>query len=205
MIDAVDTAGDQEERMISRGSTLLGTVLAVGAVVLLSGCGSSTGGDAKPVSTSASADASVAADAPTGYAPCNDVPQSVLDSEKLGMKIVANNDASGGVAWRGCRWVRPNGYSVSIRTTNLTVDLIRSRNFPEATEFTINGRRAISTRQFDGPFIKEACTVDVEMKGGSLEFNLNNPPSNRDTGSMDSCVLARELAEKVVPSLPATA
>jgi len=91
------------------------------------------------------------------------------------------------------------------RAGNLTIDLIRSRNFPETTEFTINGRRAISTRQFDGPYIKEACTVDVEMKGGSLEFNLNNPPSNRDTGSSDSCVLARGLAEKVVPSLPATA
>lgn len=191
--------------MISRGKRLLGAALGVGAVVLLSGCGSSTDGDAKPVSTSTSAGASLAADAPNSYAPCNDVPQSVLDSEKLGMKIAANNDASGGIVWRGCRWVRTNGYSVSIRTTNLTVDLVRSRNFPEATEFTIDGRQAISTRQFDGPFVKEACTVDVAMKGGSLEFNLNNPPSNRDTGSIDSCVLARGLAEKVVPTLPATA
>ncbi|WP_329411908.1 DUF3558 domain-containing protein [Nocardia vinacea] len=191
--------------MISRGKSLLGAVLGVGAVVLLSGCGSSTDGDAKPVSTSASAGPSLAADVPHTYDPCKDVPQDVLDSEKLHGKDPANGDADGGVKWRGCAWVRSNGYAVSIRTTNLTIEVIRSRNFPEATEFTINGRRAISTRQFDGPYIKEACTLDVEMKGGSLEFNLNNPPSNRDTGSIDSCVLARGLAEKVVPSLPATA
>ncbi|WP_433631419.1 DUF3558 domain-containing protein [Nocardia sp. CA-120079] len=191
--------------MISRGNTLFGAALAVGAVVLLSGCGSSTDGDAKPVATSTGAGPSLAADAPNSYDPCKDVPQNVLDSEKLHGKDPDNSEASGGVKWRGCAWVRSNGYSVSIRTTNLTIDLIRSRNFPEASEFTINGRRAISTRQFDGPYIKEACTVDVEMKGGSLEFNLNNPPSNRDTGSTDSCVLARGLVEKVVPSLPATA
>ncbi|MEV6139399.1 DUF3558 domain-containing protein [Nocardia sp. NPDC051990] len=190
--------------MISRGNTLLGAGLAVGAVVLLSGCGSSTGGDAKPASTSASAQPSLAADVPRTYEPCKDVPQDVLDSERLHGKDPANGDAGGGVKWRGCAWVRSSSYSVSIRTTNLTIDLIRSRNFPEATEFTINGRRAISTRQFDGPFIKEACTVDVEMKGGSLEFNLNNPKST-STGSLDSCDLARSLADKVVPSMPASA
>ncbi|MFD0366189.1 DUF3558 domain-containing protein [Nocardia sp. GCM10030253] len=170
----------------------------------MSGCGSSTGGDAKP-STPTSTRPPLAEDVPRSYNPCKDVPQSVLDSEKLHGQDLANGDAGGGVKWRGCAWVRSNGYAVSIRTTNLTVDLTRSRNFAEAAEFTINGRRAISTRQFDGPFIKEACTLNVEMKGGSLDFNLNNPPSNRDTGSIDSCVLARRLAEKVVPSLPATA
>lgn len=191
--------------MISRGNTLLGAVLAVGAVGLLAGCGSSTDGDAKPVSTSTSAGPSLAADAPNSYDPCKDIPQGVLDSEKLQKTRNINDDTSAGVIWRGCAWVRSNGYGVSITTTNLTVDATRSRNFPEATEFTINGRRAITTRQFDGAYIKEACTLNVEMKGGSLDFNLNNPPSNRDTGSIDSCVLARGLAEKVVPSLPANA
>ncbi|MFE7800378.1 DUF3558 domain-containing protein [Nocardia sp. NPDC057440] len=189
--------------MTSRGNTLLGAAFTVGAVVLLSGCGPSTGGDAKPA-TPTSTGPSLAADVPRSYDPCKDVPQSVLDSEKLHGQELANGDASGGVKWRGCAWVRSSSYSVSIRATNLTVDLIRSRNFAEAAEFTVGGRRAISTRQFDGPFIKEACTVDVEMKGGSLEFNLNNPKSTT-TGNLDSCVMARDLVEKVVPSLPATA
>ncbi|WP_433727621.1 DUF3558 domain-containing protein [Nocardia sp. CA-129566] len=190
--------------MVSRGKLVVASAFAVG-VVVLAGCGSSTSGDAKPVASTTSAGPSLAANVPNSYDPCKDVLQDVLDSEKLQNKHPVDDSSSGGVRWVGCQWVRSNGYGVSIRTTNLTVDLVRSRNFPEATEFTINGRRAISTRQFDGPSIKEACTLNVEMKGGSLDFNLNNPPSRRDTGSIDSCVLARGLAEKVVPSLPATA
>jgi hypothetical protein len=191
--------------MISRGNALLGAAFALGAVVLLSGCGSSTEGNAKPATSSTSAGPSMAADVPRSYDPCKDVPQSVLDSEKLHNQHTVDDRSTGGVRWVGCQWVRSNGYGVSIRTTNLTIDLIRSRNFPEAAEFTIGGRRAISTHQFDGPFIKYVCTVNVEMKGGSLDFNLNNPPSGSDTGSLDSCELARGLAEKVVPTLPATA
>ncbi|MFQ6325688.1 DUF3558 domain-containing protein [Nocardia sp. CWNU-33] len=191
--------------MTSRANTLLGAAFVVAAVVLLSGCGPSTGGEAKPSASSTSAGQTQAANAPSAYDPCKDVPQAVLDSEKLRQTRIVNDDTSAGVKWRGCAYIRSNGYVVSITTTNLTVDTTRSRNFPETAEFTINGRRAISTRQFDGPFIKEACTLNVEMKGGSLDFNLSNPPSNRDTGSIDSCVLARGLAEKVVPSLPASA
>ncbi|MFD0366188.1 DUF3558 domain-containing protein [Nocardia sp. GCM10030253] len=193
------TTGDRKQHVTSRRNTLLGVTFAIGAAVLLSGCGA---GDAKP-STPTSTRPPLAEDVPRSYNPCKDVPQSVLDSEKLGMQSLANSDGSGGVMWRGCAWVRSSSYGVSIRTTNLTIDLIRSRNFAEATEFTIGGRRAISTRQFDGPFIKEACTVDVEMKGGSLEFNMTNPKSTK-TGKLDSCQMARDLAEKVVPSLPAT-
>ena len=189
--------------MSSRGNALCGTAFAIGAVLLLSGCGSSTDGDAKPASTSTSVGPSLAADVPSGYDPCKDVPQSMLDSEKLHGKEIANNDSSGGVKWRGCQWVRSNGYGVSIQTTNLTVDTIHSRNFPDATEFTIDGRRAITTHQFDGPFVEYVCTLNLEMKDGSLDINLNNPPSGRDTGSIDACALARSLAEKIAPSLPA--
>ncbi|WP_433685896.1 DUF3558 domain-containing protein [Nocardia sp. CA-119907] len=188
--------------MVSRGKLVVASAFAVG-VVVLAGCGSSTGGEAKPVASTTSAAASLAADAPSSYDPCKDVPQDVLDSEKLHGKETFTNSSSGGVRWVGCQWVRSNGYGVIISTTNLTVDITRSRNFPETTEFTINGRRAISTRQFDGPYIKEACTVNIEMKGGSLDINLNNPSSRKETGSIDSCVLARGLAEKIVPSLPA--
>ncbi|MGY4100132.1 DUF3558 domain-containing protein [Nocardia sp. R16R-3T] len=190
--------------MSSRGNALCGTAFAIGAVLLLSGCGSSADGDAKPATSTTTAGPSLAADLPSGYDPCKDVPQSVLDSEKLHGKQIANNDSSGGVKWRGCQWVRSNGYGVSIQTTNLTVDTIRSRNFPDATELTIGGRRAITTRQFDGPFVEYVCTLNLEMKGGSLDINLNNPPSRHDTGTMDACLLAQGLAEKIVPSLPAT-
>jgi hypothetical protein len=181
--------------MTRKGNAFVGAAFAIGAAVLLSGCGSSTNGGATPAASSTSAGPSMAADVPSGYDPCKDVPQSVLDSEKLHGKEIADNDSSGGVKWRGCQWVRSNGY--------LTVDSIRGRNFPDAAEFTIGGRRAITTHQFDGPFVEYVCTLNMEMKGGSLDINLNNPPSGRETGGMDACALARGLAENIVPSLPA--
>ncbi len=171
---------------------------------MLAGCDSSTNGDATPTG-SPEPNHSIAPDAPTAYDTCKDIPQSVLDSEKLRRRDEANSSANGGIKWRGCRYGRTDGYFATITTSNLTVEMTRDRHFPEATEFTIAGREAISTRQFDGPNIKDACTVNVAMKGGSLDINLLNPASNRDTGSIDSCQLARMLAEKIVPTMPTNA
>jgi hypothetical protein len=111
---------------------------------------------------------------------------------------------SSGAKWVGCLWGQPDGYSASIRTTNLTLELVRSKNFPDATEFTAGGRPALSTRQFeDHP--DESCYVNVEVVGGTLEFGLTNPPSGDKTGHLDTCELARALAGKVAPSIPAGA
>ncbi|MGW5221010.1 DUF3558 domain-containing protein [Nocardia sp. NPDC004085] len=189
---------------IGRNSLQL-AILAVGAVCALTSCNTSDeDGDAN-ATASPTADQSIATDVPTGFDTCKDIPQSVLDSEKLRRRNEANSDANGGIKWRGCRYGRTDGYFATITTTNLTVEMTRDKHFPEATEFKIAGRAAISTRQFDGPNIRDACTVNVAMQGGSLDINLLNPASNRDTGSIDSCQLARTLAEKIVPTIPSNA
>jgi hypothetical protein len=173
---------------------------------VLAGCGSSVNGEGTPAtSTTSASESGLAKDVPNGFDPCTGIPDSLLTSENLRATDRADVDSPGGVMWRGCAWVKRRGYAVSIRTTNLTVDAVRDRHFTDAQEFTIGGRKAISSRQFEGPHIMEVCAVNVEMKGGSLEVNLTNPPSNKDTGSLDSCELARTLAEKVVPSVPAGA
>ncbi|MFI7003631.1 DUF3558 domain-containing protein [Nocardia sp. NPDC050175] len=178
-------------------------VVAVLATVLaVAGCGPSGGGDSPNTSTSATAK-----DVPRGFDPCTGVPDSVLASEKLKPTGRDDADSPDGVMWRGCGWVVRGGdsYTASIRTTNLTVSMIRARNFTDTREFTIAGRQAISTRQFEGPHVMEVCAVNVEMRDGSLEVNLTNPPSAKETGHLDSCQLARTLAEKVMPSVPAGA
>jgi hypothetical protein len=179
--------------------------VAVGlGVLVLSGCRSSN--DAADTGSAITTAPGLAAAVPTGFDPCNDIPQSILDSERLGDKLNANSAASGGVLWRGCQWTGPDSYSAAIRTTNISVNGVLGNHFPETQELTIDGRRAVSSRQFDGPHIKEACTLNVEIKGGgTLEFNIDNPPSTPLTGSIDSCQLARGLANKVVPIVPATA
>ncbi|WP_330257695.1 DUF3558 domain-containing protein [Nocardia sp. NBC_00565] len=189
------------------GAVLITGVLA--AVPALTGCGSSVNGDARPsgstsAATTNSGTSGLAADVPQGYKPCTEIPKSVLDSEKLHVGVIPNTvdtEASGGIKWRGCNWVRSNGFTVGITTTNLTVPFVVSRGYPDTREFTIAGRSAVSTRQVTER-LSESCTVNVEMKGGSLDFLLNNPPSGRDTGSLDACELVRSVAEKVAATLP---
>ncbi|WP_433662995.1 DUF3558 domain-containing protein [Nocardia sp. CA-128927] len=190
--------------MTNRSNSWRLVTLALGAVFAIAGCGPSNDGDPKPTGNAPTSSSGVAADVPTGFDPCKDIPQSVLDSEKLHGQDKADSNASGGIKWRGCSWVQSDGYAGSIQTTNITLDAVRAKKFPDANEFTINGRKAISTRQVDS-HPEAACTLNVEMKGGSLEFNLSNPPSNRNTGQLNTCDLTRTLAEKVVPTLPATA
>ncbi|MEU2121031.1 DUF3558 domain-containing protein [Nocardia niwae] len=186
------TAGRNSRRLI---------VLAVGTALVLTGCGPADD-DAAP-SGGPSVSSTLAPDVPTGYDPCTDIPKSVLDSENLRSKDKQDSNASGGIKWRGCGWVQTDGYAPVISTTNITVDMVRDKKFADTHEFVINGRHAISTRQVE-EHPAAVCTINVEMKGGSLEIFLSNPPSNRKTGQLDTCALAKTLAEKVVPTMPST-
>lgn len=143
---------------------------------------------------------------PDGYDPCVDIPQSVLDSENL-VKGVANNKANvsgpGGAEWRGCGWVRPDGYAVGVQVTNVTIPFVRERYSIDRREFVIAGRPAISVRKKETR-PSEVSSVNVDMKSGSLEFHLVNPPSGRATGHIYTCQLGIAFAEKVVPTLPSS-
>ncbi|MFI1459256.1 DUF3558 domain-containing protein [Nocardia carnea] len=171
--------------------------LVSGAVLALTGCESSTEETVTPATPS------VAPDVPVGFEPCTDIPQEVLGSE--GLRSPSPNDSSsGGIKWNGCMWVQTDGYGASIQTTNITLQMVKDKHFPEETEFTVGDRRAISTRQLE-EHAEASCIVNVEMKGGSLEISLTNPPSRRKTGHLDTCELARNLANKVAPTIPANA
>ncbi|MEU7140481.1 DUF3558 domain-containing protein [Nocardia sp. NPDC046473] len=172
---------------------------------VLAGCQDGNGNTpttSGPGKSSSSSAPSLAGDVPHGFDPCKDIPADVVASENLEATNRKDTDAPGGVMWRGCGWVKRRGYAVAITTTNLTLDTVRARNFRDAQEFNAGGRHAISTRQFDDA---GACVVNVEMKGGSLDISLDNPKSNPATGSIDACQLARSLAEKIAPSIPAGA
>lgn len=178
------------------GTRRLLVALVSGAVLALTGCESSTEGTSAPVAPS------MAPDVPAGFNPCTDVPKSVLDAEGLKMPTPDDTELSGGAKWRGCIWASADGYAVGIQTTNLTLDMVRDKAFPETEEFTLGSRQALSTRRSEGN-PEESCYVNVEMAGGSLQFRLTNPASAPDTGHLDSCDLARELAGEVEPSIPA--
>ncbi|MFR9751424.1 DUF3558 domain-containing protein [Nocardia sp. 004] len=182
-------------------------VVAAGLIVGVAsaGCGSSAEDDPKWSAVPRTVtESGLLVQVPKGFDPCTDVPQSVLDSERLHAAVVPNRadyDGPGGTRWRGCAWVQSNGYAASVKVTNVTIPYVRSRGLVDPQEFTLAGRAAISTRRGSKP--SETCVVNVEMIGGSLEVFLDNPPSRRHTGHLDTCQLARTLAEKVAQVLPA--
>ncbi|MBO0854291.1 MAG: DUF3558 domain-containing protein [Nocardia sp.] len=185
-------------------------VVAVCGALVLGGC--SSGGDSPSAGQAkTSTGPSLAEHAPMSYDPCTQIPKSVTDSEQIELDQASGTDnakAHGGIEWKGCGFVSTDGdgYTVSIRTTNLTIAALRAQHFPETQEFSVAGRNAISTRQFDDPaHIKDACTLNVEMRGGTIEFNVLNPASAKRTGDIDSCQIAKTLGGKVVPTMPANA
>ncbi|MBF6452440.1 DUF3558 domain-containing protein [Nocardia cyriacigeorgica] len=187
-------------------------LLAIGAVVLVAaGCGGSTEGEAQPVGSAGStsgagtsaAEGGIAADVPSGFDPCSDIPQEVLASEGLRNRSNTDSEGSNGIKWRGCGWVQSDGYAPSIRVTNITVDMVReNKGRVVRDEFTIDGREAITSNTEDESDPRSVCTLHVAMNEGSLEFFLDNPSSNKKTGHIETCQLARTLAEKVVPLIP---
>ncbi|WP_158607936.1 DUF3558 domain-containing protein [Nocardia panacis] len=172
-------------------------MFAAAASVAVAGCsggsdGSSSGGQKQQ---------SLAADVPKGFDPCKDIPKSLMDSEGFIATSRKDTDGGGGIMWRGCGWVNRREYTVSITTTNITLERVRAKGFRDPQEFMIGSRHAMTTRQFgDHP----ACVADAEMKEGSLEILLDNPPDS-ETPSSDSCELARSLLEKIAPLIPANA
>ncbi|MQY29792.1 DUF3558 domain-containing protein [Nocardia aurantia] len=179
--------------------TMVTTALVVGAAA---GCGSSgSGGETSPSGRSTSATTTLAAQAPTGFDPCHDIPTSVLDSEGLDHKATnADSDGSGGAKWRGCIYAAADGYGASIRTTNITLPMVRSNiGFAVAGEMVIGDRRALSYHDVDQPDHRAFCLLNLEMKGGSLEISIDNPASSRKTGRLESCDIAKGLATKLAP------
>ncbi|MFD3508812.1 DUF3558 domain-containing protein [Nocardia sp. NPDC058666] len=184
-----------------------GFVVVVGAALIISGCGPDSPPE-QPTNTSPT----FAAGVPTGFDPCTQIPAEVFESENLrpDRNPVSNLDAPNGVKWRGCGWgnKKGRGYGTKVRTTNLTLEMIRARNFTDAEEFVVGGRQAIVSRQQDAntSVPDGVCTTNVEMQGGSLDIFIHNPPATSpDTGHIPACTIARSLAQKIAPSIPAGA
>jgi hypothetical protein len=182
-------------------------IAVMGAALAISACGPDSSSE-QPTNTSPT----FAADVPTGFDPCTQIPIEVFESEKLrpDRNPESNLDAPNGVKWRGCGWgyEKGRGYGANIRTTNLTLEMIRARNFTDAEEFVTGGRQAIVSRQRDanasGP--DDVCTANIEMQGGSLDVFIHNPPETSPaTAHIPPCTIARTLAEKIAPSITAGA
>lgn len=179
-----------------------GILCGVGVALLVTGCGSGSGETASPVTTTTGLP--IAAEAPSSFDPCTDIPQEVLASEDLRRGVTdANVDGSRGVKWRGCRYVAPDSYAVGITTTNLTLPVVRENDeFSVRQEYSVDGRAAIAVDAAGDSDVRASCLFYVEMEEGSLELSMDNPASRNKTGHIDTCQLSLGLAEKIVPLIP---
>ncbi|GAB2691748.1 DUF3558 domain-containing protein [Nocardia thraciensis] len=189
--------------MASWGKVVRGAALGAGVIALVAGCDS--GGGGTEGSTGASATSTVAADVPAGFDACK-LPQSVVQSEQLINPEVDTKDGAGGIKWRGCGWIQSDGYGATIDTTNITLAMVRAnKEFTVAEELSVAGRPAVAYGPADQKALQAHCLVSVEMKGGSLEISINNPPSRKKSGAQHSCEIAKRLAQGIVPAIPADA
>ncbi|MBO0855102.1 MAG: DUF3558 domain-containing protein [Nocardia sp.] len=172
----------------------------------MTGCGS--GSDGNQASGDAAKSSTGLPPAPTAFDPCSSAMQPVLDSEHLSHQTKEDSDGNGGTQWRGCQWVSysGDGYTVSIRSTNITLPMIRANNgFRVAEQVELSGRTALVYHNSDATDTMHNCAINAELKGGSLEFSLDNPASNEVTGSTDTCEIGKRLASKVVDLVPPSA
>ncbi|MFI6778762.1 DUF3558 domain-containing protein [Nocardia sp. NPDC050412] len=193
----------REGEMASWSGVVRSVVLGAGLIILISACNS--GGESKGSTNSASVTPTIAADVPVGFDACKDLPQALIQSEKLKNKGADTTDRPGGFKWRGCIWVQSDGYFGTIDTTTITLAMVRAnKDFTVAEEFNVGGRAALTYSPSEQNDLKEHCLLSVEMKGGSLEVSISNPPSAKLTASQHSCDIAKRLADGIVPAIPAT-
>ncbi|MFF3574344.1 DUF3558 domain-containing protein [Nocardia jiangxiensis] len=187
------------------------TAAAVGTAVLLAGCQNGGGGASATSPSAASAPSTIAPDVPTSFNGCQ-LPQSVIDAEHLGYTGTApmKSDAAvdGGIKWRGCIWTtyEGDGYSANVRTTNLTIPMIEAnKGFTIAERVTVGGRQALTYHKSDDTDLRADCLLNAEMKGGTLELQIDNPASNKVTGTHDSCKIVEKLTGELVATFPPSA
>ncbi|MBU3068014.1 DUF3558 domain-containing protein [Nocardia sp. NEAU-G5] len=182
-----------------------------GATALLAGCGPSGGGGNSGTpsagQSSASATPTVAQTVPTAINGCQ-LPQSFITAEHLDSDPNKSDTQNGSAIWRGCVWSTYNGdgYGLDVSTTNLTIPMVQANTrFKVVEQLTIDGRQAITFQNIGQKDLRAACLIHVEMKGGGLEFSVDNPASGKATGTQDSCEIAKKLAADLVPMIPASA
>jgi hypothetical protein len=189
--------------MTSRGNVLRGLVLAVGAVLVLTGCEDSTGpGQATTGAVSVTAAATKSADPDAAlWNPC-DLPDSAISATGLDpaskTKDVAGVDFDG---WKVCSWrAAARWYDLTILSGTPTLaDVQQRRDFEAFTPRRVGSRKAVEFLDA-GDDKRLKCGIAVEMPYGSILFRVLTRYSVGKQG--DPCVEARRHAEDLAKFLP---
>ncbi|PXX68734.1 uncharacterized protein DUF3558 [Nocardia tenerifensis] len=184
-------------------SPRIGFVAVASLAALLTGCG----GEAKPAAT-ATTPASTAPSTTTttgsapqpAFDPCTALtPQFLSEHQWDGSPPSPKQNSTAGMSWKGCRYIAKAGYGFTIETTNGTLEQVRQK-FPVAVDISIGNRKAL--RYEARPDVPGGCTINIEMKGGSL-YVLVDDPTGKHPRKLSPCDIATDIAQAVAPLLPA--
>ncbi|MEU6189986.1 DUF3558 domain-containing protein [Nocardia sp. NPDC047038] len=181
----------------------IGFVAGAASSVLLSGCGGTTSNDPATSATGATesrSSASPQTNAQPAFDPCTALTPHLLAQRQWDSRPPEpKQDSQGGVTWRGCRYVARAGYGFVVETTNGTIEQVRSK-YPAAVDISAGDRKAV--RYEARPDVPGGCTINVEMRSGSL-YILTNVPQTSANKHLVACDIATDIARAVAPLLPA--
>ncbi|MGW0249706.1 DUF3558 domain-containing protein [Nocardia goodfellowii] len=193
--------------------TLARIACAAASFVLLVGCGNDSPGTpttssqvspSSAASATATSTASVTATSTSpssaSFDPCTALTSQFLAQHQWNARPPAQRqDQVGGISWSGCLYVAQATYTFRVQSSNATLAQVREK-FPTAADLTIGGRKAL--RYQARPDVPGGCTVNIEMKSGSLSILVDDPRGTHPRG-LSPCDNAEEIAEAVAPLLPA--
>ncbi|MGW4089191.1 DUF3558 domain-containing protein [Nocardia sp. NPDC004750] len=193
------TGSEYTSRRSKAGFTALAAL-----TVLLTGCGDETASSQTAPTTTQrdlpGAGTTSTAGPQTSFDPCTALtPQFLAEHEWDALPPAPKQTSTGGVSWKGCRYVARAGYGLTIQTTNGTLDQVKAK-FPSATSIPVGSRNAL--RYEARPDVPGGCTVNVEMHDGSL-YILVDDPSGRHPRKISPCDNVTDIARAVAPLLPA--
>ncbi|MEV5832982.1 DUF3558 domain-containing protein [Nocardia sp. NPDC052112] len=177
-------------------------LLTVAAALVLAACGggsssTSTSTAATPAMSSTSATPSSSSNA--AFDPCTALtPQFLSEHQWNARTPTPKQDSTGNFQWKGCLYVAQSTYTFRVQTTNGTLAQVREK-FPTATELTIDGRGAL--RYEARPDVPGGCTINIEMKSGSLYIVVDDPRGLHPR-KLSPCDNVTEVAEAVVQLVP---
>ncbi|WP_433205880.1 DUF3558 domain-containing protein [Nocardia sp. CA-107356] len=178
--------------------------LLTAAAIVLAACGG--GNSPTPTSTSTAPATSGPSTAPSSipntgaaFEPCTALTPEFLTAHQWNARTpTPKQDSTGGFQWKGCLYVAQSTYTFRVQTTNGTLTQVREK-FPTATELTIGGRKAL--RYEARPDVPGGCTVNIDMKSGSL-YILVDDPRGLHPRKLSPCDNVTEIAEAIVPLIP---
>lgn len=176
------------------------TVVAVGVLLLVTGCGSTKGGTATPSTGAAGTSAATAA----LWDPCTQVSDQVL--QNVGLDPSSKKADVAGVpepGWKVCGWHDPQtpfNYNVGVWSTIHTVDEFKKKkDNVDFVDISVNGRNGYQFRDA-GYEVGEACYLVFPAAQGAFQITTLNVSSKGR--QVPACDRAKAAAEVIAPIFP---